>query len=104
MLSRASRMACIASRWSGRNSEKPHTRWRASRNKASAAGAPPVAPKLDAPAPGGGPVSPKLDEASPSDGGSASGVGMLDVVINETLEFRRELVVGAAQRLDVLAV
>src|ERR1700712_3974491 len=69
MLSRASRMACIASRCSGRKSEKPHTRWSASFSRES-----------------------------------ASGVGMIDVVINETLKFRREFVVGAVQGLDVLAV
>src|SRR3954468_17645630 len=69
MLSRASRMACIASRCSGRNAEKPHTRWRASLSSES-----------------------------------ASGVGMIDVVINETLKFSREFVVGAAQRLHVVAV
>src|SRR4051794_26132051 len=90
MLSRASRIACIASRCSGRKSEKPHTRCRASRSRSSAADGRPVAPKLGAPA--------------SSEGGSASGVGMIDVVINETLKFSREFVVGAAQRLHVVAV
>src|SRR3954454_14667276 len=69
MLSRDSRIACIASRWSGRNAEKPQTRCSASRSSAS-----------------------------------ASCVGMLDVVINEALEFGRQLVVRAVQGLDVLAV
>src|SRR5580704_15572488 len=67
-LSRDSRIACMASRCSGRNSEKPHTRCRVSASRRS-----------------------------------ASGVVMLDVVINETLKFRREFVVGAAQRLHVAA-
>src|SRR3954464_11236236 len=89
MLSRASRMACIASRRSGRKSEKPHTRWSASRRSASARTEP---------------VSPKLGDRTSSEGGSASGVGVIDVVINETLKFGREFVVGAAQGLDVVAV
>src|SRR6185436_4210433 len=68
-LSRASRIACIASRWRGRNSEKPQTRCSASVRRRS-----------------------------------ASGVLVLDVVIDQALEFDRELVVGAVQRLDVLTV
>src|SRR5262245_38990960 len=69
MLSRRSRMACMASRWSGRKSENPHTLWRASRSRRS-----------------------------------TSGVGVLDVLIDETLKLRGELVVGAAQSGDVLPV
>src|SRR3954469_14655525 len=68
-LSRDSRIACIASRCSGRKSEKPQTRWRASASRLS-----------------------------------ASGVFMFDVVIDEMLKLRRELVVRAAQRGDVLPV
>src|SRR5471032_1321026 len=90
MLSRDCRIACIASRWRGRNSEKPQTRWSASRSNASAAD--------------GRPVSPKLGDRASSEGGSASGVVVLDVVIDQTLKLRRELVVRAVQRLDVLAV
>src|SRR5918911_609653 len=66
-LSLAWRIACIASRCSGRNSEKPQTRCSASRS-------------------------------------SASCVMVFDVVIDEALKLRRELVVGAAQRGDVFAV
>src|SRR6188474_686415 len=62
MLSRDSRIACIASRWRGRNAEKPQTRWSASASRRS-----------------------------------ASGVVVLDVVIDQTLELGRELVVGAAE-------
>src|SRR5712671_5609737 len=105
MLSRVSRIACIASRCSGRNSEKPHTLWSASRNRSSAADSRPVAPKPDAPAPSeGGLVPPKLADSASSEGGSASGVGVIDVVINQTLEFNREFVVAAAQSPGVLAV
>src|SRR5438876_5441026 len=69
MLSRASRIACIASRWSGRNSEKPQTRWSASASRRS-----------------------------------APGVIALDVVIDQTLERRGEVVVRAAQGGNVLTV
>src|SRR6185436_11495068 len=69
MLSRDSRMACIASRWSGRNAEKPQTRWSASASRRS-----------------------------------ASGVVVLDVVIDQALEFGGELVVGAAQGRGVAPV
>src|SRR2546430_13280726 len=68
-LSRDSRIACIASRCSGRKSAKPQTRWSASASRRS-----------------------------------TSGVFVIDVVIDETLKFRRELVVRAAQGGDVLAV
>src|SRR5438552_3147198 len=62
-------MACIASRWRGRKSEKPQTRWSASARRRS-----------------------------------ASDVLALDVVIDQTLEVRGELVVRPAQRGDMLAV
>src|SRR6185295_15100835 len=68
-LSRPSRMACIASRCSGRNSAKPQTRCSASSRRRS-----------------------------------ASGVLVLDVVIDKTLELGGEFVVAAAQGRDVLAV
>src|SRR4051812_4851373 len=84
MLSRDDRIACIASRCSGRNSEKPHTRWRASASSAS--------------------VAPKLGDVSSSGGGSASCVVVLDVVIDQTLELYRELVVRPVQGRDVLTV
>src|SRR5438552_12664498 len=73
MLSRASRIARMASRWSGRKSEKPQTRWRISRRPRSA----------DC---------------------SAPGVSLLDVIIDQTLEGCRQLVVRAAQCGHVLAV
>src|SRR5262245_27197170 len=68
-LSREPRIACMASSWRGRKSEKPQTRWSVSRSSRS-----------------------------------ASGVLVLDVVIDQTLELGSKLVVGAAQRLHVLAV
>src|SRR5262245_7716561 len=68
-LSRESRIACMASRCSGRKSEKPQTRWSVS-----------------------------------SSSRSASGVLVLDVVIDQLLEFCGELVGGAAQRLHMVTV
>src|SRR5579862_6526690 len=65
-------MASIASRWSGRNVEKPHTRWSVSVSASDKSGFPRI--------PG------------------------VDVVVDELLEFARELVVRAAQRFHVLAV
>src|SRR5262249_2484812 len=80
-------MACIASRCRGRKSEKPQTRWSAAARRASA--------RL---------VTPKPSSFRLSGGGSASGVLALDVVIDQTLEVGGELVVGSAQRGDMLAV
>src|SRR5437762_11864649 len=68
-LSRDARIACMASRCSGRKSEKPQTRWSASASRES-----------------------------------ASCVRALDVFIDQTLEFRRELVVRAAQGGDMVPV
>src|SRR5262245_13022719 len=73
-LSRPSRTACIASRWSGLNVENPQTRWRASLSSES----------------GWLPDSLRVLGA--------------DIRIDEALEFDGQLVVVAAQRSHVLAV
>src|SRR5439155_25498847 len=76
-LSRDSRIACMASRCSGRKLENPQTRCNASSRRRSAW----------TPLPG-----------------SASDVGVLDVVIDQPLELRGELFRGSAQRLHMPAV
>src|SRR5258706_6108094 len=76
-LSRESRIACIASRCSGRKLENPQTRCSASSSRRS----------------GWTPLP-----------GSAPGVGVIDVVIDLPLELGGELFGGTAQRLHMPAV
>src|SRR4029077_19295740 len=97
-------MECIASRWRGRKSENPQTRWRASARRASArlVTPEPSSPRLGEGGPvtpepssfglgGGGPVTPEPSSFGLGGGGSAPDVLALDVVIDQTLEFRGEL-------------
>src|SRR4026208_603484 len=88
MLSRDSRIACIASRWRGRNAEKPQTRWSASASRRSASGVVVLDVVIDHTLEPG---------RQPAVGRSASGLVVLDVVIAQPRELGRKLVVGAAE-------